>query len=1402
MCGTATARVVRVGLGLFAVALAATADAATVFSISKTFGAASIPLNGTTTLTFAISAGSSSGQSGMTFTDSLPAGLVVANPSNLTGDCGGLVTATPGAGTVSLTGGTLSIGTSCTISVDVTGTTAGVKNNTVALGSRTASASLTVVAPPTVAIGFAPAFIPLFGTSTLTFTITNPPANAVALTGVGFSDPLPTGLTASTATLAVCNTSVTVVSSGLVMSGGSIAAGGSCTFSVTVTGNTSGQFVDTVSSIHSDNGGSGPNVTATVVVATPPSLSLAFAASTVAVGGATALSFTLTNPAINTGPLSAGFSLPLPAGLVVATPPGVSNPCGGTVAPVAGGNFIGAGSVVLAPGASCTISVNVSGTGTSAPKMVTGLPFAAEAGNGTPVMAFITVVVPPTLNAFFVQHAIPLGSQVLLILDIYSDNAVTINAVGVTATLSDGLVIATPSSVTGTCGGGTITATAGTHVFSLSGASMTGFMSCSLRVSVAPTAPGLQTVTAGPITSNETGPSNTSNDTVKVEAPPSLTMAFGAAQIPVGGVTSLTFTISNPAANLDPLTGIAFSENLPTGLTVATPNGAATTCGGTLFAASSVIDLSAVTLAPASACTLIVNVTGTSGGSYVNTTYHVSSTNGGIGGVASASLTVVNPATISMAFSPPSIPVGATTSLQATLSNTNGTALTGVGFVDILPPGVVIASPSGLLSTCGGTVSAPPGSSFVNLSGVSLAAAGTCALSLNVRAATPGLKVNAAWTVSNEGGVSSPVNTTLSVFGPPSIAKTFGVPSIALNAATTLTFVIYNPNVGLALSGVAFSDSLPAGLVVATPNGLIGGCGGTITALAGSGTVGLTNGSLAAGATCVFSVTVKAVGGGTKNNITGNGGATESGPGNAATATLTVPCGAIAIQPLLLPAASLQQPYTQALTTTGAFGAAAYTKSSGILPPGVTLNASGIAGTPTALGSFHFTVLATDEGGCTGTRTYDLEVNHEILAATGAGAGGGPHVRSFVPRFGAGTLDGGFFAYEGAFAGGVRVAVGDVNGDGVADIVTAPGPGRAPVVRIFDGVSHMMLREFVAGPATFTGGLFVAVGDVDSDAFGDIVVGLDAGAGPQVQVFSGATGAVIRNFNAYAPSFAGGVRVAVGDTNGDGYADIITAPGPGGGPHVQVFSGYDGSVLRSFFAYSASFTGGVFVAAGDVDGDGLADIVTGPDAGIGPDVVVFRGSDGTVASTFPAYDPSFTGGVRVAAADVNHDGRADIITAPGPGGGPHVRVRDGATGAELVGLFAYAPSFAAGVFVGAAAPISRMTIDGPPAGGSVGSTFTVSGWALQELAPAGTGVDTIHIWAFPVAGGAPSFLGVATVGDARADVAAFYGGRYLKSGYHLNASGLAAGDYYLVVYVHSSVSQTFNQRAVIRITVQ
>ena len=70
--------------------------------------------------------------------------------------------------------------------------------------------------------------------------------------------------------------------------------------------------------------------------------------------------------------------------------------------------------------------------------------------------------------------------------------------------------------------------------------------------------------------------------------------------------------------------------------------------------------------------------------------------------------------------------------------------------------------------------------------------------------------------------------------------------------------------------------------------------------------------------------------------------------------------------------------------------------------------------------------------------------------------------------------------------------------------------------------------------------------------------------------------------------------------NGDGNVDIIAGAGPSGGPHVLVFDGVTHSVIYSFFAYDPAFAGGVFVASGDVDGDGLADIITGAGPGGGP----------------------------------------------------------------------------------------------------------------------------------------------------------------------------------------------------------
>jgi hypothetical protein len=306
------------------------------------------------------------------------------------------------------------------------------------------------------------------------------------------------------------------------------------------------------------------------------------------------------------------------------------------------------------------------------------------------------------------------------------------------------------------------------------------------------------------------------------------------------------------------------------------------------------------------------------------------------------------------------------------------------------------------------------------------------------------------------------------------------------------------------------------------------------------------------------------------------------------------------------------------------------------------------------------------------------------IGVAGADAGGSPHVRVFDALTGAEKFS--FFAYGASFRGGVRVASGDVTGDGTPDIITGAGPGGAPHVRVFDGVTGTQLTaalgSFLAYDIDFSGGVFVASGDVNGDGFDDIITGADAGGGPHVRIFSGFNGSELRNFFAYSPTFSGGVRVAAGDTDLDGLDEIITGAGPGGGPHVKVFSGLNNSELFNFFAYGASFTGGVYVAAGDVNGDGRADVITGAGAGGGPHVKVFSGANVAELQNFFAFAPQFTGGVRVATADANGDGRLDIVTAAGPGGGPHVRVFDGVTLAELDSFFAFNSNFNGGVFVG------------------------------------------------------------------------------------------------------------------------
>src|SRR5262249_47456573 len=165
----------------------------------------------------------------------------------------------------------------------------------------------------------------------------------------------------------------------------------------------------------------------------------------------------------------------------------------------------------------------------------------------------------------------------------------------------------------------------------------------------------------------------------------------------VNGTTSLTFTIDtvNNATHNQNLTlnGVAFTDNLPAGLVNATPSNVSTTCtNGTATAADggSQVQLTGADVPPNSSCTVTVTVQGTTGGDKINSVQGTS-TNGGTGNTANASITVVLPPTISKAFGAASIPLNGTTTVTFTISNPNnpGTPangdLTGVAFSDTLP---------------------------------------------------------------------------------------------------------------------------------------------------------------------------------------------------------------------------------------------------------------------------------------------------------------------------------------------------------------------------------------------------------------------------------------------------------------------------------------------------------------------------------------------------------------------------------------------------------------------------------------------------------------------------------------------------------------------------------------------
>jgi len=340
-----------------------------------------------------------------------------------------------------------------------------------------------------------------------------------------------------------------------------------------------------------------------------------------------------------------------------------------------------------------------------------------------------------------------------------------------------------------------------------------------------------------------------------------------------GDTSTLTLTITNPAGNDRALTGLAVTDLFPPGMWVAaTPAlnispscGSVTVTSGNNQGDTSLSLSGGGPLAIGGVCTIKVDVVATIRGANNNTTGPISSANGGTGGTASATLTISDPGApvLTMVSSPD--PVGVNQNATLTFRITNKASATAdMGFTDNLPT-YVVASVPGVVSTC--TSTAPPylitataGSSTIAVAGVDLSGRATCTVSVNVTSATPGSYLNSNSNIPPallQGSLTANVNDTLNVRGT-TLTKAFAPSTINAYSTSTLTFTITNGVGNPYQSGLAFTDTLPAGLTIASPP-VVSQCNGTTIAAVGGGSIGLTGGSLALGqASCTVAVNVTA----------------------------------------------------------------------------------------------------------------------------------------------------------------------------------------------------------------------------------------------------------------------------------------------------------------------------------------------------------------------------------------------------------------------------------------------------------------------------------------------------------------------------------------------------------------
>lgn len=268
---------------------------------------------------------------------------------------------------------------------------------------------------------------------------------------------------------------------------------------------------------------------------------------------------------------------------------------------------------------------------------------------------------------------------------------------------------------------------------------------------------------------------------------------------------------------------------------------------------------------------------------------------------------------------------------------------------------------------------------------------------------------------------------------------------------------------------------------------------------------------------------------------------------------------------------------------------------------GVIVTGAGPGGGPevrlfTSTGALLGTFDAYDNDYTRGVKVAlcDLDGDGENEIITGTNQGGTPQVRTFS-QAGEPVFTPGFFAFSRKFTGGVTIACGDVDGDGTNDIVTGSGVGQEPKVKIFDRYGRpndIVIRPFAS---TDKGGVSVAVANVDGGAASEIVTAIYRFGRSIVKTYRADAGhTIVGQFEGWAESVQGGFHVAAGDLDEDGRDEILVAVANGSTPHVRAFEAFGKALPQNFFAYEKAFRGGVNIAVGDADGDGSVEIVTAP----------------------------------------------------------------------------------------------------------------------------------------------------------------------------------------------------------------